>query len=83
MLYLEKLVDRINSLVKESLGEMFEEEHACIPSNPVEKPLYSEVIQHVTFCQQRFVLDAILIKSILHYFLHWQSVSSVHFLIEY
>jgi len=55
MLYLEKLVDRINYLVRKSLSEMFEEEKETIPTNPHERNLYVEVIQHVTFCQQRSV----------------------------
>jgi len=55
MLYLEKLVDRINHLVRKSLSEIFEEEKETIPTNPHERNLYVEVIQHVTFCQQRSV----------------------------
>ena len=53
MLYLEKLVDRIKFLAKESLVEMFEDEKSVASTNPHEKVLYAEVMQHVTFCQQR------------------------------
>lgn len=55
MLYLEKLVDRINTLTKESLVDMFEEEGVTVPIMAHERELYVEVIQHVTFCQHRFV----------------------------
>lgn len=53
MLYLEKLIDRLTKLVKESLVQMFEEERHTIPSGHYERQLYLEVIQHVSFCQKR------------------------------
>ena len=61
MLYLEKLVDRITSLTRESLADMFEEERVTIPTSALERELYMEVIQHTTFCQHRSVYALIIL----------------------
>lgn len=57
MLYLEKLVDRVSNLTKDSLNQMFEHDKDSILPQPHERDLYLEVVQHVTFCQQRYGLQ--------------------------